>query len=112
MERNANDSEHRLERLPKLVPAGSVNRLLLIGGKNLTMFQWVGLIVIGVLVAFGVGGSFLATEFGFPARTADHADAFYLILFAFAMVLWGLAMIGNGVVGVARRLRKSTGSAL
>jgi hypothetical protein len=106
MKRKPDERQHGLDRPPKLLPAGSVNRVLLIGAKNLTIFQSVGLMFIGVCVAGGVGGLILVGEFGFGARANDHADAVYLLLFAGAMILWGVVMFVNGARGVARRIRR------
>jgi hypothetical protein len=103
MKREPDERQHGLDRPPKLLPAGSVNRVLLIGAKNLTIFQSVGLMLIGV-VAGGVGGRFLVGEFGFGAAANGHTDAVYLLLFAGAMILWGVVMFVNGVRGVARRV--------
>jgi hypothetical protein len=49
--------------VPKpLIPTGSVDRILFLGGKQLTVFQSVGLVVIGVCVAVAIGGSILVNE--------------------------------------------------
>jgi hypothetical protein len=93
------------ETVPKLLPAGSVNRVLLIGGRNLTTFQAIGLMFIGVCVAGGVGGLILIGEFGLGSGSGGHGDALYLLLGAFAMVLWGLVMFVNGLRGILRRFR-------
>jgi hypothetical protein len=106
MKRKQNERQRGSDRPPKLLPAGSVNRVFLIGGKNLTMFQSVGLMFIGICVAGGVGGLILVGEFGFRAGAKDHTDAVYLLLFAGAMILWGVVMFVNGVRGVARRIRR------
>jgi len=91
--------------VPKILPAGSVNRVLLVGGKNLTMFQSVGLIFIGICVAGGVGGLIFVTEFG--SGGTGHSYAFYLIFFGCVMILWGTVMVANGILGIARRMRDS-----
>jgi len=106
MKRKPDERQHGLDRPPKLLPAGSVNRVLLVGAKNLTIFQSVGLMFIGVCVSAGVGGLILVGEFGFGAGASDHADAVYLLLFAGAMILWGVVMFVNGARGVARRIRR------
>jgi type IV secretory pathway TrbL component len=103
--RHIHDQAQRsFHKVPKLVPAGSVNRVLLIGGKNLTMFQSVGLMFIGVCVAAGVGGLLFVAEFGFEAKSGDHTYAIYLLLAGSALVLWGLVMFINGLRGVVRRI--------
>jgi hypothetical protein len=98
-------SQGGLKNPPKLIPAGSVNRILLIGSKNLTMFQSVGLMFIGICVAGGVGGLTFVAEFGHGNWNEDHSYAFYLLFFASAMILWGLVMFVNGCRGVVRRIR-------
>src|SRR5215472_12294853 len=92
-------SGYGIEHPPKLVPAGSVNRVLLLGGKNLTMFQSLRLLFIGACVA-GIGGSFFLILF--------RGEQFYAIEFLVATALlfvWGLVMLFNGVRGVVRQLR-------
>jgi hypothetical protein len=42
--------------LPKLVPAGSLNKALLVGGKNLTLLQSVGLFAV---LGLGIGTAML-----------------------------------------------------
>jgi hypothetical protein len=98
MKSKADQQQQGLEAPPKLVPAGSVNRVLLLGGKNLTVFQSLGLMFIGLCVA-GIGGS-LAHALG------SRLDAIYFLVAAVLLVLWGLVMFLNGVLGVVRRLRK------
>ena len=100
MRRNSENQQAELEDAPKLVPAGSVNRVLLLGGKNLTRCQSIGLTLIGLCL--GIGGVAVASMFGFEA--GDMSYAFYLQFFACAMALWGLVMIVNGILGIARRL--------
>lgn len=89
------------EPVPKLIPTGSLNKVLLIGGKNLSVFQRIGLIFIGIC-ASGIGGSLVINEF----RTADHLD-FYLLLLGVGMITWGVMMIANGISGIIRKLRKA-----
>ena len=72
----------------------------MVGGKNLTMLQSVGLILIGL--CFGVGGAAMVAAFGFAS------DALYLQLFALGLALWGVVMIVHGILGVLRRLRDAT----
>jgi hypothetical protein len=98
MKRKADQQQHGLEHPPKLLPAGSVNRVLLIGGKNLTMFQSIGLIFMGLCFA-GTGGSLVHALGG-------RLDAIYFLVPGVLLVLWGLVMFVNGVLGVTRRLRK------
>jgi hypothetical protein len=74
--------------------------------EALTIFQSIGLIFIGLCVAGGVGGLIFVAGFGFGVGAGDHSYAFYLLFFACAMVLWGLVMVVNGILGVVRRLRR------
>jgi hypothetical protein len=89
---------NRRDDAPKLVPTGSVNRVLLIGGKKLTLFQSVGLIVIGLVFAGGVGTWLLMTKL-------EWSTSFFIMAIATALSLWGLVMIVNGVVGFTRTIR-------
>jgi hypothetical protein len=91
----------RIEHPSKLIPAGSVNRVLLLGGRNLSMFQSLGLTFIGVCVA-AISGSFFLTEFRFGA--GDHLNAIYFLIAAALLIVWGLVMFFNGVRGIVRRL--------
>jgi hypothetical protein len=88
---------------PKLVPAGSVNRVLLLGGKNLTMFQSAFLAGIGLCVTAGTG-SFLVRQLAFDP--IDYLDSIYLLLFEGGLFVWGLVMFVNGVRGMSRGMRK------
>lgn len=94
----------RGERPPKLVPVGSLDRVLLLGGKKLTMFQSIGLVVFGLWTG-GIGAPFLMIEFRSESGSGDHRDALYLVLVASAIVLWGAVMLFNGVRGIVRNLR-------
>jgi hypothetical protein len=96
---------HQSENTPNLVPAGSVDRVFLIGGKNLTMFQSIVLVVTGTCLAGGFGG-WLFTEFDSPLEFKDHLGNFYILILAGAMAIWGLIMIFNGIRGIVRRLRR------
>jgi hypothetical protein len=89
-ERQANN---RAKSSPNLVPTGSVNKVLLVGGKNLTLFQSVGLLVFAVL-GLGVGTAML------------RIDGVWFVLWGFAMSLWGLVMLFNGSRGVIRAYSK------
>ena len=102
MKPKTTSGQHGIEHPPKLLPAGTVNRVLLLGGKNLSMFQSFGLMFIGVCVA-GIGSSSFMAEF--RSRAGDHLDAIYLLLAAALLFVWGLVMFFNGVRGVVSRLR-------
>jgi hypothetical protein len=90
------------ENVPKLIPTGSLNKVLLVGGKNLTLFQSLWLIVFGLLVAIGFGISFVSL-----AKEGDWSGSIYLLLLFGAMTFWGNVMIVNGVLGIAARLHAS-----
>ena len=82
---------------PSLVPTSSFNKILLVGAKNLTLFQSVGLLVLA-LVALGIGVSLLAVRI------------FWFAMWGSALTLWGLVMLFNGskgiIVGVLRKNRR------
>ena len=98
MKSKTDQHQDGLEAPTKLVPAGSVNRVLLLGGKNLTVFQSLGLMFMGLCIA-GIGGSLVHASGG-------RLDAIYFLVAGVLLLLWGLVMFLNGVLGVARRLRK------
>jgi len=78
----------------------------MVGGKNLTMFQSVGLLFMGMLAAGGIGAPVFLTEFLSASRYDTHIDAIYLLLGAGAMFIWGLVMIINGLGGIVRNIRR------
>src|SRR5271169_4243775 len=88
---------------PKFQPLGSFTRVLLRGGKNLTMFQSVSLAVFGLCVALGVGVPALVGEFSLEssfARMGSHYRDVTMLFFGAAMILLALVMITNGLIGV------------
>jgi hypothetical protein len=82
---------------PSLVPTSSFNKVLLVGGKNLTLFQSVGLLVLA-LVALGIGVSLLAVR------------VFWFAMWGSALTLWGFVMLFNGSKGVVVVLRRNNRS--
>jgi len=94
--------QHGIDHPPKLLLAGSVNRVLLLGGKKLSMFQSFGLMFVGVCVV-GIGTSFFVVEF--RSGGGDHLNAIYFLIFAALLIVWGLVMCFNGVRGILKRLR-------
>jgi hypothetical protein len=86
-------TKNRAKTLPRLVPTGSLNKVLLVGGKNLTLLQSVGLLVFGVL-ALGTGAVLL------------RIGELWFVLWGFAISLWGLVMLFNGSRGAIRAIRK------
>jgi hypothetical protein len=98
------DNRHReASKAPKsLVPTGSVDEVLftgLAGGKSLTLFQSLGLMIIGIAVAIGVGALIIAGELHLEA-TFDRD--FGQLFVGGALVLWGLTMLVFGSVGVVK----------
>jgi hypothetical protein len=107
--RDRRDSS-RYRHPPRLVPTGSVDKVLLTGGKNLTLFQSVGLVVIGLGVALGAGVPILMYELYFESKFARYGYSGSLSdrVIACAIILWGAVMLFNGLLGIARRaMRKN-----
>jgi hypothetical protein len=90
----------------RLVPTGSVDEVLFTGstgGKSLTLLQAVGLMITGLGVALGVGAVLIAGEL----HLESTFDRDYGQLFAGgAFLLWGIAMLVFGFVGVVKIIRK------
>jgi len=82
--------------------------VLLIGGKNLTLFQSVGLAVVGLGFALGIGVPLLLNEFYLESQIARYGyhRSLPVMVLGVAMILWGAVMIFNGLLGVARRLQR------
>jgi hypothetical protein len=107
MKHKLNEQRHHTAHTPKFQPTGSFTRVLLTGGKNLTMFQSVGLAIFGVCVALGVGVPALVIEFSWEStfgRMGYRYRDVSMLFFGIATILWGLTMITNGLLGVARRM--------
>ncbi len=89
----------------RLVPTGSVDEVLLTGstaGKSLTLFQSVGLIITGLGVGLGIGAMLIASELHLEATfNRNYGQLFCGSVF----VLWGIAMVVFGVVGVVKIAR-------
>ena len=96
--------------VPRLVPTGSVDKVLLTGGKNLTLFQSVGLVMIGFGVALGIGVPILVNESYLVSRLArfGYHGSLWDRLVATAFLLSGAVMIFNGLLGIARRIRNKS----
>jgi hypothetical protein len=101
------DRQHH-GNLPRLVPTGSVDKVLLTGGRNLTLFQSVGLVVIGLGVALGAGVPILLNEIYLESRLARYGyhRSLSMMVLGSAFILWGAVMIFNGLLGIARRIWK------
>ncbi len=95
-------SRHSSKDTKHLVPTGSVDEVLLTGstgGKNLTLFQSVGLIVTGLGVGLGVGASAIASALNRePTFHRNYGQLFTGGVFG----LWGAAMVVYGVMGVVK----------
>lgn len=94
-------------KIPKrLVPTGSVDEVLLTGstgGKSLTLFQSVGLMITGLGVALGIGLMVIASELHLESTfDRDFGQLFVGVGFIF----WGIAMFVFGVVGVVKIIHK------
>jgi len=93
--------------VPRLVPRGSVDKVLLIGGKTLTLFQSVGLAVVGLCFALGIGVPIILNEFYLESQIARYGyhRSLPIMVFGSVMILWGTVMAFNGLLGIARRIR-------
>ena len=96
-----------IPKTPKpLVPTGSVDEVMLTGstrGQSLTLFQSVGLMITGLGVALGVGAISIASEFHLE-KTFNRN--FGQLFGGGVFVLWGVAMIAFGILGVLKIVRK------
>jgi hypothetical protein len=91
---------------PKLVPTGSFDQVLLIGGKNLTLFQSVALVITALAVAFGVGVPIILHELYLKSQLGRYGYSRSLssMLVATAFILWAAVMLINGLLGIARHI--------
>ena len=92
------------DRPPRLVPTGSVDDVLLTGknkGKDLTLFQSIGLAVWGLLVLLGMGVPFLVPVFGKWSVRGKAGDRSSIEL-GILMCLLGGAWIVMGLMGAAK----------
>jgi uncharacterized membrane protein len=99
-----NKRRHDAGASSKFVPLGSVDRVLLTGGKNLTMFQSVGIAVVGLCIALGVGVPILVSELSLESTFGRRVSELVL---GSGFILLGLLMIANGFVGIVRKIRKA-----
>lgn len=79
--------------LPRLVPTGSVDKILLRSGKNLSLFQCAGVLVFGVSAL--VLGLVMLRD-----------GELWFALWGSVMSLWGLVALFNGSKGIVRLIRK------
>jgi hypothetical protein len=101
-------NHHETQHRPRLVPTGSFDKVLLIGGKKLTLFQSVALIITGLAVALGVGVPMLVLErywmqilgrYGYTGNSLQQ-------IIGGLIVLWGAFMVINGSLGLVRQIGK------
>jgi hypothetical protein len=101
-------NHHDAQKPPRLVPTGSFDKVLLTGGKNLTTFQSVALIITGFGVALGAGVPIIVMEhhwesefarYGYSGNSADK-------IVGSVIILWGIFMIFNGSRGIVRQILK------
>ena len=94
-------------RFPKrFFPTGSVDQVLLTGStgsRSLTLFESIGLILTGLGIALGVGFALIVGELHFEAIfDRDFGQLFV----GGAFLLWGVAILSFGIVGVAKAVRR------
>jgi len=92
------------------VPTGNVDDVLLTGkrhGKNLTLFQSIGLAVLGLCVVLGIGVSAIAGEFILQSNFERTGLPYTKDLgFGILMSLLGGIWIALGIFGVFKVIRK------
>ena len=92
------------------MPKTTLDRVMFLGGGDLSFFQSCSLVGIGIAVIILVVAPLLFYEFESPPEIRLPAAAFLAV----AMALWAVAMIANGAVGIAklrgRKDRKSLGT--
>ena|SRR5215469_25718 len=89
------------------VSLGSIDRVVLTGGSNLTRFQCLGLIVIGLCVAVGIGVPLILGEISLESTFGRQWPALAL---GASFILLGLLIVSNGVRGLLKRRAKLGGS--
>jgi len=75
------------------IPTGSMDKVLLTGGKNLTLLQSLGLLALGIVASVTGVSLFSTTDIWFA-------------LWGSAMSLWGLVMLFNGSKSVVRVIQR------
>jgi hypothetical protein len=81
----------------------TIDRVLFLGGDDLTLFQSVGLVCVGLAVLLFVVFPITIYEFQLASEYRGLAGPYIAV----AMSLWALAMIFNGAVGIQRNFSKS-----
>ena len=86
----------------RFISLGSIDRVVLTGGPNLTLFQCIGLVVIGLCVALGVGVPLIVGEIHLESTFGRQPAG--LVLGA-SFVLLGLLIVSNGVRALLKKRR-------
>ena len=99
--------QRRAPKEPKrLVPTGLIDEVLFTGstgGKSLTVFQSIGLMITGLGVGLGFGALLIVIEL----HEESTFERNYVFLFiGGAFLLWGVAMLVFGIVGAAKIVRR------
>jgi hypothetical protein len=84
---------------PEKIP---LDHILFRGGTDLTMFQSIGLVVIGLAFIIFVGLPIFIYQYIRPEQR-DFRGMFV----CGGVTIWGLVMIVNGVIAIRRRLTKT-----
>src|SRR5579859_2144725 len=99
---------------PRLVPTGNVDEVLLTGksrGRDLTLFQSVGLAVFGVCLVLGIGIPMIVSESllqsEFERMGLSYPKNFNSIVIGALMCILGAAWIVMGSIGVVKIRRRS-----
>ena len=105
-------ARNRRTTSPRLVPTGNVDEVLLTGkskGKDLTLFQAIGLTILGLGVVLGIGVSAIAGEFilqsNFKRTGLPYTKDLREIVIGGLMILLGGVWTVIGLVGVAKAVR-------
>ena len=82
-----------------------LDHILFRGGTDLTMFQSVGLLSIGLAFLLFIGLPILLYLYTQP----DQRTLQGIVIFI-AMTLWGLVMVANGIIAISKARKKRHGS--
>jgi hypothetical protein len=102
---------------PRLVPTGNVDDVLSTGksrGKDLTLFQAIGLAVFGLFFVLCAGVPTIVFQFAlqsdFGRMRIPYAKDYSSLLYGILMCLLGGIWIVMGLVGVAKAVRRKKSS--
>jgi hypothetical protein len=100
---------------PTRVPTGNVDEVLLTGkrrGKDLTLFQALGLAVVGFCVLFGIGIPAIILEFHsqpeFQKLGLSFPTNVNTILIGILMCLLGTSWVAIGLIGAVKAARRES----